>query len=218
MFLAIGPKLKGYITNSGIFPSSRVTWCYIDHPKSSRFGVMAIYAPNKDVNRAALWHKIVDSVDNNREWIFLRDFNMVEAATDRMGGSGEILNGREKRAWTRLQRKLCLGDTFKYKPGHLRYSWDSKRQHRHNPTLQEAIVIRDRVLKHIDRIYKSIAERKIHFALRPHCSMGSLSWDHAPMIATTWVEGLTRPSIYHMNTSHLKHLELKHKLLDLWIS
>lgn len=125
--MAIGPKLKGHITASGIIPSRRAVWCHIDHPKSGAFGVLAIYAPNEDSNRATLWHEIANLMDKNREWIVLGDFNMVEVALDRRGGSGTVLNGREKKAWNRLQRKLCLEDSFKYKPGHLRYNWDSKR-------------------------------------------------------------------------------------------
>lgn len=77
---------------------------------------------------------------------------MVLTPSDRRGGS-RIVVGIEKRAWNRLSRKFCLVDSFVYKPGHLKFSWDSKRKFRHDHVVQLLPQIKDRVLKRIGRIH-----------------------------------------------------------------
>lgn len=53
---------------------------------------------------------------------------------------------------------------------HLKYGWDSKQRHRHNPSVWNTVVIGDRVLKHIDQNYNSVSQRKnIPFALHLLC-------------------------------------------------
>lgn len=108
------------ISASGVVPSQRAAWCHLEHPKFGKIEVLVVYAPNFDSERATLWNELADLLDKNREWIVAGDFNMVEALQDRRGGSGRILNGREKSAWNRFSRRLCLEDTFCYKPGHLK--------------------------------------------------------------------------------------------------
>lgn len=101
------------------------------------FGVLAIYAPStSNKHRTRLWHEVVDTLDTKHRWFFAGDFNMVLAPSDRRGGSGRIVVGAEKRAWNRLTRKLCLADSFIFKPGHLKYSLDSKKKFRHDPVVQ----------------------------------------------------------------------------------
>lgn len=58
---------------------------------------------------------------------------MVEASQDHWGGSGRIVNGAKKRAWTCISRKFCLEDTYHFQPEKLRHSWDSKAHFRHTP-------------------------------------------------------------------------------------
>lgn len=66
VFLAIGPKLKDFVTTIGILPLGRATWAHFDHPILGILGVLAIYAPSDGSSpRARLWHEISDSLDTN---------------------------------------------------------------------------------------------------------------------------------------------------------
>lgn len=89
VFLAIGPKWQQFITSSRTLQSKRACWAHLEPPLLGRLGVIAVYAPNVDSERARLWHKIADYMEANRKWFFVGDFNNVEALADRRGGSVE---------------------------------------------------------------------------------------------------------------------------------
>lgn len=88
VFIAVGPKHKGYITNKGIAASGRAVWVHLDLPNCGQVGVLALYAPNDYRERTALWHKLTHLLDKNRPWVIAGDFNMVVSIGDRKGGSG----------------------------------------------------------------------------------------------------------------------------------
>lgn len=119
-----------------------------------------MYAPSKPSNRVALWHEIADSIDKSQKCLIAGDFNMVKDHLNRKGGSSRIVNGREKSAWKRLARKLCL-------VGHLNYTWDSKKRHHHNPMVRNSVNIGDRVLKRIDRVNLSLKSCCVSRVVRP---------------------------------------------------
>lgn len=87
IFLAIGPKLINFIADNGIVPSGMVAWAHIDHLELGNFGILSLYAPNGSTKRGRFWHELADTLDPQRTWIIGGDFNMVEKATDRRGGS-----------------------------------------------------------------------------------------------------------------------------------
>lgn len=87
---------------------------------------MAVYAPNEPHNRKRLWKELADNIDKKRKWVVVGDFNMVEDALDRKGGSRKVVTSGEKRVWRRFVCKICLEDSHVYKVGNLRYSWDNK--------------------------------------------------------------------------------------------
>lgn len=88
---------------------------------------------------------------------------MVEDVLDRKGGSRKVLDGAELRAWRRFKRKFSLEDSYQHVAGHLRFSWDSRKDHRHNPIVQGRQLLGDRVLKRLDRIYNTITSRRNTF-------------------------------------------------------
>lgn len=114
-------------------------------------------------------------------------------------------------------RKLYLVDSYIYKVDHLKYSWDSKKKHRHNPRMPNRPNIGDQVLKRIDRIYSSISVHRGNFQTSSTIMLGHCFSDHAHVVATIWVIGLVlRPSLYRMNTKDLEERVLKDKLESLW--
>lgn len=197
--------------------SQRVAWAHLEHPKLGKIGLLAVYAPNGVNERKQLWTKIVDQLDKHREWIIGGDFNMVGASSDRKGASSKILQGVEKGAWTRLKRKLWLEDPFAYTPSTLRYSWDSKRKHRHNPSIQNGMLIGKRVLKLIDRIHSTATPTSRNLKVKSTILLGFCVSDHAPVLAKVRTSGhIERPSIYRMNIHQLNDPELFEKMEIMW--
>lgn len=111
--MAIGVKWHQIMTANGILNSGRAVWAHFEHPLVGHFGVIALYAPNIDMERAELWHEMAGNLDKNRKWFMAEDFNNVEDFCDRRGGSRGILTGREKRGWKipLLAARVPLGTT-----------------------------------------------------------------------------------------------------------
>lgn len=80
---------------------------------------------------------------------------MIESSGDQRGGLRKVISGAEKRAWKHLVRRLKVEDSFQFKTGHLRFSWDSKKRFRHVPSSQEG-PLGDRILRRIDRAYTPV--------------------------------------------------------------
>lgn len=160
--------------------------------------------------------KLTDHLDRHKEWIIVGDFNMVEAITDRKEASGKFVQGVEKGAWNKLTHMFWLQDSFQHVPSHLRYSWDSKKRHRHDPNVQARAHIAKYVLKCIDRIYSTTSACRKLMVTSTILPSFCLS-DHAPIIAKIQSLGLiARPSLYMMNTHQLNDPDLKEKLENLW--
>lgn len=209
--------MKPYVIKKGIVAFGRAAWAHLDHPKLGKIGVVVVYAPNEPLNRASLWSELVDSLDMRRRWIMAGDLNMVEDILDRKGGSGKVVCGREKGAWKRLIRKFCLEDSNVYKVGHLKYSWDSKKIHQHNPIIQNKKNIGDRVLKRIERIHCTVTQSRNTFQVTSSILPGFAFFDHAPVIGVIKVGGkIEGPSIYHMNVKDLQDEKLVGKLEEMW--
>lgn len=217
IFLAIGPKIKDFVTTNGITPSTRVFWAHVDHPALGNIGILSLYAPNARKDHTKLWHELADVLDSGRNWIVVGDFNMVDKIGDRKGGSNRIVKGGEKSSWNRLCRKLCLVDSYIYKPGHLKYSWDSKKRGRHDPAVQALQNIGERVLKRLDRIHFCDFARASKFTICSSIMPGYCLSDHAPVLATIRTTSQhSRPSLYRINARHLQDELLLSKLKELW--
>lgn len=132
--VAIGIKLEiaPYISHEGVSTCHKAVWICLIHPDWGRIGLVGIYGPNMGEGRTALWNELFHSLDSSYRWIMLGDFNMTDAHGDQWGGTRARVFGREGRAWQNLTRKFLLVDTFNPRRGHLCFSWDSMRIHRHN--------------------------------------------------------------------------------------
>jgi hypothetical protein len=106
LFSAVSPKFALFIIDKGILVSGIGVWCILDHPHLGNFGLIGIYAPTTTPKRTALWRELADSMDNSFPWLLLGDLNMVEQATDQLGGNPRDLAGREMRAFSHLKRRM----------------------------------------------------------------------------------------------------------------
>lgn len=46
VFLAIDPKLKDFVTFSGVISLERAVWAHVDHSSLGNIGILSLYAPN----------------------------------------------------------------------------------------------------------------------------------------------------------------------------
>lgn len=217
VFMAIGPSFHSYIIDKGITMLGRAVWAHFNHPQLGKIGGVIVYAPNNHKQREALWNELsLIMLDKCKPWVIVGDYNMIDAQGDRKGGSGKILKGVERRAWNHFKRRFNLVDSHVLKLDYLKYSWDSKHIHRHNPWVQNCQNIGKRVLKRIDCIYSSQCR------LSNSCSISSSILpkycfsNHAPMLARISTSGpKIRLTMYRINTKHVQEVELLDKLRNL---
>lgn len=191
-------------TAEGMVASHRAVWACFDHPAWGKLGFFGIYGPNESAGRTGLWSELGTTLDSTYNWMFLGDFNMIELHSDQVGGDGHIIRGREARAWTNLTRTFNLTDSYQRRPGHLKFSWDNQRLHRHHPANFDGRQFGARTLRRLDRIYAPRSSRRFTNSVSSTILPGFALSDHAPVLALlTAGETQTRPSRHRMNSSHL---------------
>lgn len=143
---------------------------------------------------------------------------MIDQAGDHIGGVGQVVGGREARAWASLNRKFVLRDTFTHQPGHLRFSWDNHKCHRHNPLRSGTLLEDGRVLRRLDRIYGPIPSNNFNLVISSSILPGMALSDHAPVIATIQKGEVRKwPSRHRLNTAHLKYPAFVERMQMMWI-
>lgn len=164
-----------------------------------------------------LWSELAASLDTNFHWLLIGDFNMVEYHADHVGGEGQIIRGREARAWKNLAKKYNLTDTFTPREGHLRFSWDNQRVHRHNPANVDELQFGPRILRRIDRIYAPQLSRGFSTTVTSIILPGYSLSDHAPVVASLKSGGHTcRPTRHRMSMAHLRDPTFVSRLVRSW--
>lgn len=137
------------------------------------FTIINVYAPTESLARVQLWHQLVDANIPGERFILGGDFNMVEAETNRLGGSQKCTtsNRREKAVWVRLLNHFGLVDAWS--SNHIRKTSDHRFSWNNNRAGPKHRGVR------IDRIYASSAmcEQGGDFTIHPLAKIS----DHAPV-------------------------------------
>lgn len=215
--LGLNSELVPFLITEGIASSQRAVWACLDHPTWGKIGFTSIYGPNDGASQTALWNELALVLDPAFKWLLMGDFNMVEAASDLLGGDGGPIWGREARAWSNLVCKCSLLDSFQARAGHLCFSWDNHQCHRHNPATGMGSIPASRTLCMLDRIYALGFSRTFPFNVESTILPGFSLSDHALVLALIKCGELTRkPSRHRMNVAHLGSAEFRARLSCMW--
>ena len=169
--ISIADSWRSAVVDRGILIPGRAQWMLVQWGEI-RLGLLNLYAPNHESARADFWSQIADSLPMADEWCIGGDFNMLEAAEDRCGGSQITVRGSELAAWERLCMSLRIVDVwhsegFSHEKDSLLFSRSDRR-------------IGSSILSRIDRFYVS------DLLLDRGGSVGILSGtcmsDHAPVM------------------------------------
>lgn len=215
--LGISQDLRIFIKKEGILPGGRAAWACLEHPAWGRLGLVGVYGPNEREGRMELWSALCADLDPTFCWVLLGDLNMITAASDHKGGDGSIIRGREAKLWACLTRKFNLRDTFVADSKSLRFSWDNRRIHRHNPANLDFSCYGERTLRRLDKILMPTQSHTFPFAATSCILPGFAFSDHAPVIA--WIkrgDGNHRPSGHRMNAAHLLNPAFRERIVELW--
>lgn len=216
MALGVSGDLARYIVKEGMSICRRAVWFCLVHPVWGRIGFVGAYGPNSSQERTALWWALFFELDPTFRWALFGDFNMIESPTDQLGCAGGCVAGREGGAWAQLVRKFKFKDTFAPKRGHLSYSWDNLRVHRHNP-LNSSHPLGNRMLRRLDRMYLSLGNAGADITGTSTIIPGIAFSDRAPIWATLSLDNApSRPSCHRMNASHFNHPEFKERISRMW--
>ena len=80
---------------------------------SQKVGLMNIYAPNSASARASFWPSLVEYVGLADCWLVGGDFNMIEEAFDRIGGTTTTISSWEAKCWDSFSFAFGLLDLWK---------------------------------------------------------------------------------------------------------
>ena len=96
--IAIRQQLESNIVSAATTMNKRAQILILKRG-SQKVGLMNLYASNSASERADLWLSLSDYADLADCWLVGGDFNMIEDATDRLGGVGTTISGREAKCW-----------------------------------------------------------------------------------------------------------------------
>ena len=80
---------------------------------SQKVGLMNIYAPNSSSTRAGLWLSLAEYAGLADCWLVGGDFNMIEDASNRIGGTTTTISGWEAKCWDSFSFAFGLLDLWK---------------------------------------------------------------------------------------------------------
>ena len=109
--MSIADTMRSTVLDRGVVVPGRAQWMLLQQGQL-RIGVLNVYAPNHASARVEFWTQIVESLPPADGWCVGGDFNMLEDASDRRGGSQTTVHGSELAAWEDLCMTLRIEDVW----------------------------------------------------------------------------------------------------------
>ena len=105
--IILSERMAGQVTNHGVLFPGRAQFVTIKLSSALQIGIINVYGFSDTGPRAMLWNHLAQVALPEAHWILAGDFNNIEQASDKQGGSGKTsLGNRELEAWNRLLVRL----------------------------------------------------------------------------------------------------------------
>ncbi|KAH7277724.1 hypothetical protein KP509_38G003900, partial [Ceratopteris richardii] len=194
--VAIRGIWRQHVVEDKIIVQGRAQYVILEK-ENVRWGIVNIYAPKQEAERAPFWRELYSCLPNSVEhWIVGGDFNMVESLDDRRGGNPTSIHGHELATWELLMFKLRVADAWHMRNFSRSYpSKEFSRMNRRRGVRQECVEEQEDELQasdvsgrgnnktiesRLDRIYLSdhFANKRGNMRIQP----GTTLSDHTPVV------------------------------------
>ena len=201
--------MAGALLSHGVLYPGRAQYVTIRLSRNLVLGIINVYGFNLTGPRAMLWNHLAQVELPEAQWILAGDFNNIEQASDKQGGSSKTnIGNRELEAWNRLLMKIGGRDAhhtgaFVRKSDKI-FTWSNERS--------DSTLIQSR----IDRFYIPLQIEYIGGTIVILPTLPDVS-DHAGVILHFNDEPKSRkkrPAFF--NKGLLAHPERKAELLHTW--
>jgi exonuclease III len=201
-------RLAQVVTNHGVLYPGRAQYVTLNLSARLHLGIINVYGFSNTGARAMLWNHIAQVDLPDAIWIVAGDFNNIEQAQDKQGGSNTTsISTRELEAWNKLLVRLGTRDSF-----HLgAFIKQSEKAFTWNNGHQDDSMIQSR----IDRIYVPILIENIGGTLEILPTIQHVS-DHAGVTLHFTNEKHKKQQTFFFNKGLLKNEETKKELLATW--
>jgi exonuclease III len=111
--IILAERMASKVTQHGILYPGRAQYVILQTTPQHQLGIINVYGFSDTGPRAMMWNHMANANIPDIEWVLAGDFNNIESAHDKQGGSTKTsINPRELEAWNRLLLKLRVRDTF----------------------------------------------------------------------------------------------------------
>ena len=206
--MVFSERMATTITSHGILYPGRAQYAIFQIKSRLKLGVLNIYRFSHIGPRAMLWNHLAQTAFPEAVWILVGNFNNIEHANDKQGGSSKVnISRREMDAWNRLLLHLGVRDAFRTQAYHKRldkaFTWTNA--HQDEMMIQSCI----------DRIYISTHIEDIGGTIEILLTLPNLS-DHVGVVLHFDDEPRRKPRTPSFNKGLLTNPETITLLLETW--
>ena len=207
--IILSEQMANFITGHGVLYPGRAQYITIRLSQNLVIGIINVYGFSLTGPRAMLWNHLAQVELPEATWILAGDFNNIEQARDKLGGSSKAcISRRELEAWNRLLMRLEVRDAhhigaFVRRSGKV-FTWSN--EHKDDTLIQSRI----------DRLYIPLYIEQIGGTTEILPTLPDIS-DHAGVVLHFNDEPRTRKkSPAFFNKGLLANPESRAELLATW--
>ena len=105
--IVLSERMAGIVTGHGVLFPGRAQFVTLQLSPRTHLGILNVYGFSETGPRAMLWNQLANSELPEAQWIVAGDFNNIEQASDKQGGSNKSsISRRELEAWNRMLIRL----------------------------------------------------------------------------------------------------------------
>ena len=206
--IVLSERLAQAVTNHGVLYPGRAQYVTLNLSARLQLGIINVYGFSQTGARAMLWNHLAQVDLPDATWIIAGDFNNIEQARDKQGGSNKTsISTRELEAWNKLLVRLSVRDSFHMgsftKQSDKAFTWSNA--HKDDTMIQSRI----------DRIYVPTFIEHIGGTTEILPTLQDIS-DHAGVTLHFNNDKHKQQKNFFFNKGLLKNEESKKELLATW--